>query len=96
MDTLGILGIIMGILGIIVGYYFYVKHNKEFKILKENVAMINNWVDAGYRIEEDTQRAGKKRGKLIKTPDGKFAVHWEISVQDTIGLSDKKETSLKK
>ena len=59
------------ILGFLTSFYF---HRKD----RKNTEMLNTFMDANYRMNEDEHRAGHRRGRLKKYPDGNYSVAWEI------------------
>jgi len=44
---------------------------------------------AQQRLDEDTKMVGYQRGQLHQNKDGKWGIHWELSVSESIKLSDK-------
>jgi len=71
MEILSIISLTIGIIGLYAGYYYYRKNQRNSKI-------IQSWIDANYRIEDDRRKIGKRRGEIIKNKDGTFSIRWYV------------------
>ena len=83
-----VLGIILGIIGIISSAYFYRKDRKNTKVL-------DSLMDANYRLYEDLNRAGFRRGRIKKNPDGTYSIAWEVKLTAEIQSSYQLSTEVK-
>ena len=63
------------ILGYITSWHFHRKDRKNTKI-------IQSWMDANYRLNEDLNRTSYRRGRIKKNPDGTYAIAWEIELSE--------------
>lgn len=83
-----VLGIIVGIIGIISSVYFYWKGGK-------NIEVLDSLMNVNYRLYEDLDRAGFRRGRIKKNPDGTYSIDWEIKLTAEIQSSHQLSTEVK-
>jgi len=84
-----VLGIIIGIIGFIASIYFYRKDEKNIRILE-------SLMDANYRLYEDLGRAGFRRGRIKKNPDGTYSIAWELKLMEKIRFSSQINAKVQK
>jgi hypothetical protein len=81
--ALWILGIpIAFVLGWFTNWFFYRKQREEGKANTAILQGLQQKADAEIRLGND------KRGKIIKNPDGTYGIAWQVSISETIGMSD--------
>jgi hypothetical protein len=70
------------VLGWLTNWYFYRKQVKEGEANTAILRGLQQKADAEVRLGND------KRGKIIKNPDGTYAVAWKVEIKETLGLSE--------
>jgi len=89
MDWGTIVGVVGIVIGIVVAWIFYYRTKADLDVLKRNVATVEGWIQAGYRIEDDTARTGVRRGRIVKSPDGTIGVHWNVELRESLRIEAK-------
>lgn len=77
----GILGIVIGfLLGWLTNWFFYKEQRKDGEA--------NTKILQGLQQKGDTEirRGNDERGKIIKNPDGTYAIEWTVKAEGKIGL----------
>lgn len=79
-------GFILGIItGFIVELPFYIKQRMDSK---RDRAILESLIDADIRLRDDRDRTKMRKGKIAKRKDGTYGIDWEITLTETLGLSD--------
>ncbi len=83
---LEVAAIVIAVMALVAAWWSYRKGKRDLELLKRNDAIVQSWIDAGYRIEDDTARTGNRRGRIVRNPNGMYAVAWEQKLEENLKI----------